>query len=84
MNETIRQENKKEDKKHLGKFFLLLIGGFLLGVVMGIVMAFGENVESLPTAISEATYNFAQAIAPYVGIVYCVMMVLMLLVLRVK
>jgi len=84
MNETIRQENKKEDKKHLGKFFLLLIGGFLLGVVMGIVMAFGENVESLPTAISEATYNFAQAIAPYVGIVYCVMMVLMLFVVKSK
>lgn len=28
MNEKIRLESKKEDKKHLGKFFLLLIGVF--------------------------------------------------------
>jgi len=84
MNEKIRMESKKEDKKHLGKFFLLLIGGFVLGIVMGFVMAFAEDVESLPETISGGVYNFAQAVAPYFGVVFCAIMVIVLLVVKSK
>jgi len=84
MNETIRLENKKEDKKHLGKFLLMLVGGFLIGIVMGIIIAVAEDVQSLPTTISRTVYHLAASAAPYVGVVYSVAMVIMLIIVKSK
>ena len=53
MNEKIRLENKKEDKKHLRRFIVTLGGSFLVGIVMGMLIAFSENVQALPTTISQ-------------------------------
>lgn len=84
MNEKIRMENKKEDKKQFRKFILTLGGSFLVGIVMGIMIAFSENVQSLPTAISQAVYNLVTSVAPYVGVVYCIAMALMLVIVKSK
>jgi len=84
MNETIRLENKKEDKKHLGKFLLMLVGGFLIGIVMGIIIAVAEDVQSLPTTISQTVYHLVASVAPYVGVVYSVAMVIMLIIVKSK
>lgn len=84
MNEKIRMENKKEDKKHLGKFFLMLAGGFLVGIVMGGLIAFAEDVQSLPTAISQTVYNLVTVVSPYVGVAYCVIMAIMLMIVKSK
>lgn len=84
MNEKIRMESKREDKKHLGKFFLLCIGGFVLGIVLGLVMAFGEKIESLPETISGGMYNFAQAVAPYFGVAFCAIMIIVLMLVKSK
>ena len=35
MNEKIRMENKKEDKKQFRKFIITLFVAFLVGIVMG-------------------------------------------------
>jgi len=84
MNEKIRVENKKEDKKHLRKFLLTLGGSFLVGIVMGMLIVFSENVQSLPTTISRTVYNLATAMAPYVGVAYCVIMAVMLIIVKSK
>ena len=74
MNEEIRVENKKEDKKFLGKFLLILGGAFLVGILAGFCMAFLKDATELPAMISGAIYNVAVSIAPYVSIVFVIVM----------
>lgn len=79
MNEAIRVENKKEDKKFLGKFLLILAGAFLVGIVAGFCMAFLEDATELPALISAAVQNFIVTVAPYVSALYAVVMGIVLI-----
>ena len=79
MNEAIRVENKKEDKKFLGKFLLILAGSFLVGIVAGFCMAFLEDATELPALISAAVQGFIVTIAPYVSALYAVVMGIVLI-----
>ena len=72
MNEEIREENKKEDKKYLVKFLIILACSFIVGIVAGIGIAFFEDVPELPETISSTVKNFVVMLAPYVSIVYVV------------
>ena len=74
MNEEIRVENKKEDKKYLVKFLIILACSFIVGIVAGIGIAFFEDVPELPETISSTVKNFVVMLAPYVSIVYVVVM----------
>ncbi len=73
MNETVRVENKKEDKKFLGKFLIILACSFVVGIVLGFGMAFMKDIDAA-TAISDAIYAFATVIAPYVSVVFVLVM----------
>ena len=79
MNEAIRVENKKEDKKFLGKFLLILAGAFLVGILEGFGMAFLEDATELPAHISAAVQNFIVTVAPYVSALYAVVMGIVLI-----
>lgn len=74
MNEAVRAENKKEDKKFLVKFLLILAGAFLVGIAAGTAIAFLEDVTELPALISSAVLNAMVAIAPYVSVVFVLIM----------
>lgn len=82
MNERIRLENKKEDKKQFRKFMFTLCGAFLIGIVMGTVVAVAEDAKALPTTISQAVYNVVTAMAPYVGLVFCLIATVVVLVAK--
>lgn len=73
MNEAVRVENKKEDKKFFGKFLIILACSFVVGIAAGIGMAFMKQ-EDLASVISDLVYNFAVTIAPYVSVVYVLIM----------
>lgn len=74
MNQEIRLENKKEDKKFLGKFLIILLCSFLIGIVAGFGMAFVKDATELPTIISESIHNVMMLISPYVSVVFVVVM----------
>ncbi len=74
MKEEIRLENKKEDKKFLGKFLIILACSFLVGIVAGFCMAFLEDATELPALISAALQRFVGSVAPYVSVVFVVVM----------
>lgn len=84
MNEKIRMENKKEDKKQFRKFIITLFVAFLVGIVMGIVIAVAEDLQSLPTTISQTVYHLATSVAPYVGVVYSIAMAIMIIIVKSK
>lgn len=79
MNETIRVENKKEDKKFFGKFLIILACSFLVGIAAGFGMAFMKDVDAA-TAITDVVYGFVTVIAPYVSVVFVLVMGTVLLV----
>ncbi len=74
MNQDVKMENKKEDKKFLVKFLVVLAVAFIVGIVCGVGMAILEDMEQIPDAISNAVYHGVVLIAPYVSIVFCVIM----------
>lgn len=74
MNEEIRLENKKEDKKFLGKFLIILACSFLVGIAAGMGMAFVQDATELPAVISGTISNVMMTIAPYASIVFIVVM----------
>jgi len=74
MKEEIRLENKKEDKKFLGKFLIILACSFLVGIAAGFGMAFLEDATELPAIISQWTHDALMMIAPYVSLVFVVVM----------
>lgn len=73
MNEAVRAENKKEDKKFFGKFLIILVCAFLVGIASGFGMAFMKN-KDIASVISDTVYNFAIMIAPYVSVVFVLVM----------
>ena len=79
MNEAVKVENKKEDKKFFGKFLLIMIGAFLVGIAFGVGMAFMEKMN-LADLISNTVYNFMISIAPFVSVVFVLVMGTVLLV----
>ena len=73
MNEAVRVENKKEDKKFFGKFLIILACSFVVGIVAGFGMAFMKAVDAA-TVISDAIYGFVTAVAPYVSVAFVLVM----------
>lgn len=80
MKKKRRVENKKEDKKFLGKFLLILMGAFLVGIVSGFCMAFLEDFTQLPELISAVVKGFLVTVAPYVSVVFSIVMAFVLVV----
>lgn len=74
MNEEIREENKKEDKKFLGKFILILIGAFLVGAVSGLGMFVLKDATNVAVIVSEVIYKSVITVAPFVSIVFVAVM----------
>ncbi len=64
-----QQENKKEDKKAIKKFLLILVGAFFLGIGIGAGSAFVREVLGNATA-KEAIVQVLQILAVYGGYVF--------------
>lgn len=84
MNEKIRLENRKEDKKFLFKFLLILAISFVVGIGLGVLIAFSKDAKEIPQLISDTVNNALFSIAPYVSVVFCIVTGVTLLVLKKK
>lgn len=74
MNEVTRLENKKEDKKFLGKFVVILLCAFVVGIALGAGMALMKHGD-IPAVIADTLYHAAAVIAPYASIIFVVIMI---------
>lgn len=71
MNKEIELENKKEDKKHLIKFVLVMLGCLVLGFISGFTMSFFEDIN-VTQFISESAVEIIMTVSIYGPIVLAV------------
>ena len=81
MNEKKKKvENKKEDQKFLGKFLIVLLISFLVGIAGGFCIAFLKDATELPQLIRDAVLGVIVPIAPYMSLVFVVIMTIVLII----
>lgn len=83
MNEEKRLENQKEDKKFGKKFAVVLTCSALIGMVCGIAMAMMKESDMTLTFV-EAVRKLMGMTAPYVSLIFVIVMVPVLAVIRKK
>lgn len=78
-NEVI-EKIKKEDKKSLRTFIIILIASMILGVFSGFGMAFAEDMN-VTEAIAVFTVKLLETIAPYINVVLTVIAAIVVIIL---
>lgn len=79
-----QMENKKEDKKALGKFAVILIIAFILGIVIGIGSVMLGNVVMEDVSVKEMVVSLIRGFAIYGGFVVTTTLLLVCVILHTK
>lgn len=78
MSEEKRLENQKEDKKFGKRFAVILLCSALIGMVCGVVIALMRE-NSMASSLSEVLSQAGMMVAPYISLVYVIVMLPVLL-----
>ncbi len=78
MSEEKRLENQKEDKKFGKRFAVIILCSALVGMMCGVVIALMRE-SSMASGLAEALSRMGMMVAPYISLVYVIVMLPVLL-----